>query len=75
MPYKKISELPDGVKSNLPKDAQKIFKETFNNAWDHYKDDKKRKGDADREEVAFKVAWSSVKEVYKKNSKGDWIKK
>jgi cation transport regulator ChaB len=30
MPYDTIVKLPDRVKDNLPKDTQKIFKETNN---------------------------------------------
>ena len=32
MPYKMITQLPDNVKNNLPKHAQKIYKETFDSA-------------------------------------------
>jgi cation transport regulator len=73
MPYDKLSELPDGVKDNLPKHAQEIYKEAFNNAWDQYEDPKDRKGDASREEVSHRVAWSAVKQKYEKNSNGNWI--
>lgn len=74
MPYDKIEELPDQVKESLPRKAQEIFKEAFNNAWDQYKDPEDRKGDASREEVANKVAWSAVKNKYRKE-KGEWKKK
>jgi cation transport regulator len=74
MPYKKLSDLPEQVTENLPKHAQEIFLSAFNNAWDEYADPKERRGDADREETAFKVAWSAVKQSYEK--RGDrWVKK
>ncbi len=74
MPYNSLSELPDQVKDNLPKKAQEIYKEAFNNAWDEYKDPGDRDSDDSREEVAHKVAWSAVKEKYKKQ--GDkWVHK
>lgn len=74
MPYTTISELPDSVRDNLPKHAQEIYKSAFNNAWDEYKDPDDRRGDAGREEVAHKVAWSAVKEKYEKQ--GDkWVSK
>lgn len=74
MPYDSVDELPDSVKNALPKKAQEIFKSAFNNAWDEYKDPEDRKGDASREEVANKVAWSAVKKKYEK--KGDnWQRK
>ncbi|MFY4776124.1 ChaB family protein [Metabacillus sp. RGM 3146] len=65
MPYDSRNELPDSVKDNLPKHAQEIFKEAFNSANEEYK----------KEETAFKVAWSAVKQKYEKNSDGNWVKK
>jgi len=43
MPYSKIEELPMIIRNNLPEGAQKIFKETFNSAWEHYSEQKKEK--------------------------------
>jgi cation transport regulator len=65
MPYKQITQLPDGVKNNLPKGAQEIYKEAFNSAEDQY-------GEEDR---AHRVAWSAVENKYEKNEKGNWVKK
>lgn len=65
MPYRFLSELPDGVKNNLPHHAQEIFKEAFNSASKEYKE----------EETAFKVAWSAVKKKYKKDSDDNWVEK
>ena len=75
MPYKDISELPDSVRDNVPKHAQEIYKEAFNNAWDEYKDPDERRGDASREETAHKVAWSAVKHSYEKGDDGRWHRK
>lgn len=75
MPYKSIQELPDSVKDNLPKHAQEIYKEAFNNAWDEYKEKSDRKRDASREQVAHSVAWNAVKQSYKKGDNGNWVKK
>lgn len=74
MPYKRKSELPDPVRENLPEGAQRIFKEAYNSAWEQYKDPSDRKGEASREEVANKVAWSAVKQKYKKEG-GTWKRK
>ncbi|HEX5699606.1 MAG TPA: ChaB family protein, partial [Rubrobacter sp.] len=62
MPYKQITQLPDGVKNNLPKHAQEIYKEAFNSAEDQY-------GEEDR------VAWSAVEQKYEKYKNGDWVSK
>lgn len=75
MPYSSTSDLPDGVKNNLPAHAQDIYKEAFNSAWDEYKDPDDRKGDASREEVAHRVAWSAVKQKYEKGADDNWRKK
>ena len=74
MPYKSTNELPDGVKDNLPKHAQEIYKEAFNSAWDDYKDATDRRDDESREEVSHKVAWSAVKQKYEKTN-GNWQRK
>ncbi|MBL4835247.1 MAG: ChaB family protein [Pseudomonas sp.] len=74
MPYDKVSELPDSVKDNLPKHAQEIYKSAFNSAWDEYDDPGDRRGNDDRESVSHKVAWSAVKNEYKKQD-DKWVKK
>lgn len=65
MPYQQIEDLPDSVKNHLPKHAQEIFLAAFNSAQDEY----------DKEEAAFKVAWSAVKRDYEKGEDGNWHKK
>lgn len=68
MPYTSISELPESVRAHLPTNAQKIYQEAFNNAWHEYA------SRDDREATAHKVAWSAVKQVYRKQ--GDqWVEK
>lgn len=66
MPYRSLEELPDNVKSHLPRHAQEIYKEAFNHAFEEYADPDKRRGDASREETAHKVAWAAVKQQYEK---------
>lgn len=71
MPYSKTKELPSGVKKSLPSDAQTIYKEAFNGAWDYY-------GDIDqdeREEISHRVAWSAVKKKYERSGSGNWHRK
>ena len=74
MPYDSEESLPENVKRNLPLHGQRIYKEAYNNAYDEYKDPDDRYGDASREEVAHKVAWSAVKNVYEK-ADGRWRRK
>lgn len=76
MPYKKLSDLPDRVKDNLPPHAQEIYKEAFNSAWEQYDEPEERRGDDTRDETAHKVAWSAVKKVYRKDEdSGEWKRK
>lgn len=76
MPYKNLSDLPESVKHVLPKHAQEIYKEAYNNAWDEYKQPSERRGDSTREETAHSVAWAAVKKKYEKNeSTGKWESK
>jgi cation transport regulator len=72
MPYSSISDLPSSVQNVLPKHGQDIYKEAFNSAYDEYKKPEDIKGDADREETAHRVAWSAVKQSYKKGDDGKW---
>lgn len=74
MPYNSNAELPDSVRDNLPKHAQDIYREAFNDAWDRYSDPEDRRGDASREETAHKVAWAAVKRAYDKTEDG-WQRK
>lgn len=76
MPYKTVRELPKSVKNVLPDHAQDIYKEAFNSAYEQYGPPEERRGDADREETAHRVAWSAVKKAgYHKGGDDKWHKK
>lgn len=68
MPYERNADLPDSVTDNLPQGAQTIYRKAFNSAWEQYS------GEPDREGIAHRVAWSAVKDSYKKNKDGDWVR-
>lgn len=74
MPYDTNDDLPKDVQDALPEQAQEIYREAYNSAWDQYDDAEDREGDASREETAHSVAWSAVKNEYEKTD-GDWQKK
>jgi cation transport regulator len=66
MPYEKLADLPDSVRDNLPKHAQEIYQEAYNSAEEQY----------DEEDRRHRVAWSAVKEKYKKDEdSGEWVEK
>ncbi len=76
MPYENLNELPKGVKNNLPTHAKEIYLAAFNSALETYKNPEKRRDNASVEEIAHRVAWSSVEKQYTKDSKtGQWLKK
>lgn len=72
MPYQSHKDLPDNVRQVLPAHAQDIYQQTFNSAWNQYKDQQDRRGDESQEEVAHKVAWSAVKAKYAKGEDDKW---
>lgn len=68
MPYRTNGDLPASVRNHLPAHAQDIFREAFNSAWQQYT------GNERREEIAFRVAWATVKKMYRKVN-GEWVRK
>ena len=69
MPYQTINDLPHRVKDHLPMHAQRIFLETFNNAWEEYGQPGKLPEGSSLEEIANKVAWSAVGHRYEKDER------
>ena len=62
MPYATNEDLPLPIRRHLPAQAQDIFREAFNSAWQRYATrDLER-----REETAHRVAWAAVKKRYRK---------
>jgi cation transport regulator len=73
MTYNKNSDLPQTVKNALPKEAQDIYREAFNNALLEYKEANHRNNPNETQEtVAHKVAWAAVKKKYHKED-GEWV--
>jgi cation transport regulator len=68
MPYRTNADLPAPVQNHLPHDAQSIYREAFNHAWQTYKSDPRH------EEIAHRVVWAAVKKGYRKAG-GMWVPK
>ena len=64
-PYTSVKELPSGIAKNMNIGLQRTFMRVFNKAYKKYKSDEK----------AFKIAWSVIKKIAKKNDKGKWVRK
>ena len=76
MPYRRVSDLPDSVRDNLPEHAQQIYRAAFNSAWEQYDQPEERRGGRSREETAHAVAWSAVEQKYVKDERTDtWVEK
>jgi cation transport regulator len=71
MPYQEMSDLPKGVRHNLPHHALKIYLKAHNNAWEQYS----AENDSQREEISHRVAWAAVKKVYEQDGRGNWHRK
>jgi cation transport regulator len=71
MPYNKLSELPDNVKESLPVEAQRLWMRVFNSA---YRSCTSRNS-PNCDDVARAAAWAQVKNKYKKNKDGKWVKR
>jgi cation transport regulator len=74
MPYKTTDDLPESVRDTLPKHGQEIYQKAYNSAWEQYDEPRERREGRDREETSHAVAWSAVKNVYRKNDQGEWVK-
>lgn len=66
MPYFDNADLPIPVQHHLPGHAQDIYREAFNHAWEQYA------GNPRREEIAHRVAWAAVKNLYVKAG-SEWV--
>ena len=67
MPYANNSELPSGVKDNLPDAAQTMYRSVFNSAWEGSCKDAENK-----DECAAKEAWATVHKHFSKGGDGKW---
>lgn len=75
MPYQTIEGLPADVRRVLPKKAQEVFLRAFNSAWEKYRDPRRVRFKASREDVAIRTAWNAVGEKYRKDDLGSWVQR
>lgn len=67
MTIEKVDQLPKSVRESLPEDAQAIYLDAFNRAWEQFEDEE------DREAAAHREAWKVVRESYRQGSDGRWM--
>jgi cation transport regulator ChaB len=63
--YRTIKELPKQVRNNMSPNLQTTFLRVFNNALERYKNETR----------AWRIAWSVIKRIGKKNKQGKWVRK
>jgi len=65
MPYATNADLLDAIRDELPDDAQTIYREEWNAAYEKYGGDKSK---------AIRLSWTAVKKEYEETD-GNWTKK
>ena len=61
--YQRLADLPKGVRDNLPKHGQEIYRVVFNNAWEEYDHDKERRSSLAT--INMSASWSRYSPVTK----------
>ncbi len=72
---KNTRALPESVKEKLPEHAQEIYLTAHDNALVQYQDKEKRRKGSSLEETAHRVAWAAVEQAYRKNERGEWVRR
>ena len=70
MAYIGLQELPQAIRK-LPINAQQIYCQAFNEAWEVYRYPEDQEGGY-REGVAHNAAWSAVKRKYRQTETNKW---
>jgi cation transport regulator ChaB len=74
MRYENQDDLPATLTHVLPDDAQKVYLETYNRAWDDY--DQETTDDMSRHSVAHRQAWATIEQVFERHpNSGNWQRK
>ncbi|MCE7936196.1 cation transport regulator ChaB [Candidatus Saccharibacteria bacterium CPR2] len=70
--YSSFKDLPEGIKANLPKKAQKLYMGVFNDTWENCS--KKEADDCgySRYKFAHVKAWSAVKQKFERSGDSIW---
>lgn len=72
--YESKADLPESLKMDLPEEAQTIYLEAYNEAYENYDADDES-GETGRASVATRKAWATVKRDYVKNEEtGNWYR-
>jgi cation transport regulator ChaB len=74
MRYENQKDLPTTITHVLPDDAQKVYLETYNRAWDEH--DQEPTGDMSRHSVAHRQGWETIEQAFERDpNSGTWQRK
>ena len=74
MRYENQKDLPETITHVLPDDAQKVYLEIYNRAWDEY--DQETIEDMSRHSVAHREAWATIEREFERDlNSGTWQRK
>ena len=74
MRYNTIDDLPEPLRKSLPMNAQSIYLEAYQEAWEDF--DEEEEGEASRSAIAHRNAMAAVHGVYDQDSEsGEWTRK
>lgn len=62
--YNNISELPRELRDSLPPEAQDLYLEVYNTAWQNYEEREGVEDNGDRETVSHNAAWDEVQKEF-----------
>jgi cation transport regulator len=72
MKFESIQDLPDILRDVMPEDAQKIYMEAYNSAWENYEEEEG--GELNRDGVAHRQGIHAVENEYLLDQKtGNWV--
>lgn len=70
MRYESIDDIPETLQDVLPKEAQEIYLDTYQHAWDGYSEDEG--GELSRDGVAHRQAMHAVRQEFVQHKDGQW---
>lgn len=70
MTYETIEDIPDTLREALPEEAQKLYLDAYQGAWEGY--DEKMGGEMDRDSVAHRQGMYAVHQEYVQHDDGKW---
>lgn len=71
--YESIDELPDTLRDVLPREAQEVYVEAYNDSWRSY--DEEKTSEMSRAAVANRDGWAAVKREFVEDEEtGKWYR-